>query len=181
MNLWRDIPIGDRPPEIINVVIEVISGSRDKYEYNREWGAFVLDRVLHSPVVFPVDYGFVPQTWCDDEDPLDVMVLTHEPFEVGCIVKARSIGVMILEDERGEDPKVLSAPIDDPRFDDIQEITDVSKNMLREIQEFFEIYKRLEPRKWTKFKTWKNANEAKKIIQEAIKKYNNLKFASSKE
>jgi inorganic pyrophosphatase len=174
MSLWRNIPAGDNPPEKINVVVEVISGSRDKYEYHIKWGAFVLDRVLHSPVVFPVDYGFMPQTWCDDEDPLDVMILTQEPFEVGCVVKTRPIGVMIMEDEQGEDPKILSVPLSDPRFDDIKDINDVSKNMLKEIQEFFEIYKRLEPRKWTKFKTWKNSIEAKKMINSAIQKFKKL-------
>ena len=76
MNLWRDVPSGDRSPDLVNVVVEVTSGSRDKYEYAFEWEAFVLDRVLHSSVVFPVEYGFVPQTWFDDNDPLDIMVLS---------------------------------------------------------------------------------------------------------
>ena len=174
MSLWRNVPAGDNPPEKINVVVEVISGSRDKYEYHLKWGAFVLDRVLHSPVVFPVDYGFMPQTWCDDEDPLDVMILTQEPFEVGCVIKTRPIGVMIMEDEQGEDPKILSVPLSDPRFDDVKDITDVSKHMLKEIQEFFEIYKRLEPRKWTKFKTWKNSIKAKRMINNAIQQFKKL-------
>ena len=73
MNLWRDIPCGEKPPEILNMVVEVISGSRDKYEYNIGWEAFVLDRIIPSSVIFPVEYGFVPQTWFDDEDPLDIM------------------------------------------------------------------------------------------------------------
>ncbi|KPV64523.1 MAG: Inorganic pyrophosphatase [Candidatus Bathyarchaeota archaeon BA2] len=99
-------------------MVEVISGSRDKYEYNLDWEAFVLDRVLHSSVVFPVGYGFIPQTWFDDNDPLDIMIMTYEPTEVGCIIKARPIGVLIMEDEEGEDPKILSVPVKDPRFDD---------------------------------------------------------------
>jgi inorganic pyrophosphatase len=155
MNLWKDIPVGDKPPELVNVIVEVISGSRDKYEYNTEWEAFVLDRVLHSSVVFPVEYGFIPQTWFDDNDPLDIMVLSYEPLEVGCIIKARTIGVLIMEDEEGEDPKILSVPIMHacmPRFDGFRDIKDVHPHMLREIQEFFEIYKRLEPKKWVKFK-----------------------------
>ena len=76
MNLWRRIPTGDKPPDLVNVVVEVVSGSRDKYEYSLDWDAFVLDRVLHSSVVFPVEYGFIPQTWFDDNDPLDIMVLS---------------------------------------------------------------------------------------------------------
>jgi inorganic pyrophosphatase len=110
MNVWKDIPAGDRPPQLLNVVIEVISGSRDKYEFHSEWEAFVLDRVIPSSVVFPVEYGFVPQTWFDDDDPLDIMVMSYEPLEVGCIVKTRVIGALIVEDEAGEDAKILSVP-----------------------------------------------------------------------
>jgi inorganic pyrophosphatase len=152
-------------------VVEVISGSRDKYEYNPEWEAFVLDRVIHSSVVFPVDYGFMPQTWCVDNDPLDILILTYEPFEVGCIIKARPIGVLILEDEKGEDPKILSVPLNDPRFEEYKDIGDVPQHLLKEIQEFFETYKRLEPKKWAKFKEWRNAEAAKKIINFALDLY----------
>lgn len=109
MNLWKDIPAGDKPPELMNVVIEVVMGSRDKFEYNIQWEAFVLDRIIPSSVVFPVDYGFVPRTWYDDGDPLDIMVLTYEPLEVGCIVKVRVIGALIVEDEEGDDEDTLSA------------------------------------------------------------------------
>jgi len=171
MSLWRRIPTGDKPPDLVNVVVEVISGSRDKYEYKIDWDAFVLDRVLYSSVVFPVDYGFVPQTWFDDNDPLDIMVLSYEPLEVGCIIKARPVGVLIMEDEEGEDPKILSVPVSDPRFEGFRDITDVHPHKLREIQEFFEVYKRLEPHKWVKFKAWKNTQEAKKIINYSINLY----------
>ncbi|MDH5437568.1 MAG: inorganic diphosphatase [Candidatus Bathyarchaeota archaeon] len=168
MNLWRDIPPGDKPPDLLNVVVEVVSRSRDKYEYNLKWEVFVLDRVLHSSVVFPVEYGFIPQTWFDDNDPLDIMVLSYEPTEVGCIIKVRPIGVLIMEDEEGEDPKILSVPLSDPRFKGFHDITDVHPHLLKEIQEFFEVYKRLEPKKWVKFKSWKNAEEARKVINYSI-------------
>jgi len=171
LNLWRDIPVGDDPPEKLNAVVEVISGSRDKYEYNREWEAFVLDRVLHSSVVFPVEYGFIPQTWFHDKDPLDIMILSYEPLEVGCIVKTKPIGALILEDEKGEDPKILSIPISDPRFNGYHNLSDVHPHRLKEIQEFFETYKRLEPNKWVRFKTWKNAEEAKKIVQSSAEMF----------
>jgi len=167
VNLWRDIPTGDDPPEVVNAVIEVVSRSRDKYEYNRKWEAFVLDRVIYSSVVFPVEYGFIPQTWYDDNDPLDIMVLSYEPLEVGCIIKVRPIGVLILEDEEGEDPKILSVPVRDPRFEGFKDISDVHPHLLREIREFFETYKRLEPRKWVRFKDWKGKEEAQKIIKYA--------------
>lgn len=173
MNLLHDIPPGDNPPDILNAVVEVVSKSRDKYEYNPKWEAFVLDRVIHSSVVFPVEYGFVPQSWCQDNDPLDIMVMSYEPTNVGCIIKVRTIGAIILEDEKGEDPKVLSVPIRDPRFDEIKDLKDLPSHTLKEIQEFFETYKRLEPRKWVRFKEWKNAKEAKEIINHSINFYKN--------
>jgi len=175
MNLWRDIPAGDNPPNIVNVIVEVISGSRDKYEYKIDWEAFVLDRVLYSSVVFPVEYGFIPQTWFDDNDPLDIMVLSYEPLEVACVIKARVIGVLILEDEDGEDPKILSVPTNDPRFDGFNHLTDVHPHRLREIQEFFEVYKRLEPKKWVKVKAWKKTEEARKIVTYAMNLYRQKK------
>ena len=172
VNLWSDIPPGDDPPNIVNAVIEVISRSRDKYEYNREWEVFVLDRVIHSSVVFPVEYGFIPQTWYNDNDPLDIMVLSYEPLEVGCIIKVRPIGALLLEDEEGEDPKILSVPLRDPRFEGFHNLTDVHPHRLKEIREFFETYKRLEPKKWARFKAWKNEKETKEIIKYAIELYN---------
>lgn len=175
MNLWKDIPLGDKPPKLLNMVVEVVMGSRDKYEYDRLWETFVLDRIIPSPVVFPVDYGFVPQTWFDDEDPLDIMVLSYEPLEVGCIVKVRVIGALILEDEKGEDPKILSVLVNDARFDGYNDITDVHPHKVREIQEFFEIYKRLEPHKWVKFKEWQNAEKAMEIVNYSNEKFRKLK------
>jgi inorganic pyrophosphatase len=171
MNVWRDVPAGDRPPELLNMVIEVISGSRDKYEYSSDWESFVLDRIIPSSVVFPVDYGFVPQTWSDDNDPLDIMVLSYEPLEVGCIVKVRVIGALIIEDEKGEDAKILSVLVSDARFEGYNDINDAHPHQLREIQEFFETYKRLEPHKWVKFKEWRNADEARKIVTCALENY----------
>jgi len=174
MNFWKDIPAGDKPPELLNMVIEVVSGSRDKYEYNLKWEAFVLDRIIPSSVVFPVEYGFVPQTWFDDQDPLDIMVMSFEPLEVGCIVKVRVIGALIIEDEEGLDAKILSVLVNDLRFEGYKDISDIHKHELTEIQEFFETYKRLEPHKWAKAKEWKNAKEAMEIVNYAMEKYRKL-------
>ncbi len=174
MNVWKDIPTGDKPPIMLNMVIEVISGSRDKYEYRSDWESFVLDRVIPSSVVFPVEYGFVPQTWAEDDDPLDIMVLSYQPLEVGCIVKVRVNGALIVEDEKGIDAKILSVPVNDARFDGYKDICDVHPHMLREIQEFFETYKRLEPHKWVKFKEWKNAEETKTIVTATMDKYKRM-------
>jgi inorganic pyrophosphatase len=176
LDFWREVPLGEKPPKLLNVVIEVVSGSRDKYEYNSEWEAFVSDRIIPSSVVFPVEYGFVPQTWYDDEDPLDIMVLSYEPLEVGCIVRVRVIGALIIEDEKGEDPKILSVLADDKRFEGIKDIIDIHKHRLKEIQEFFETYKRLEPHKWVKIKEWENAEAASKIVQYSAKKFESQKL-----
>jgi len=174
MNFWKDIPAGDQSPELLNMVIEVTSGSRDKYEYNKNWEAFVLDRIIPSSVVFPVEYGFVPQTWFDDGDPLDIMVLSFARLTVGCIVKVRVIGALIIEDEAGLDAKILSVLVNDARFEGLHDINDVHKHELVEIQEFFETYKRLEPHKWAKVKGWKNAKEAMEVVNYAMDKYQNL-------
>jgi len=174
MDLWKNIPPGEDPPVILNAVIEVISGSRDKYEYKNEWETFVLDRVIPSSVVFPIEYGFIPQTWSEDNDPLDIMVLSYEPLEVGCVVRVRVIGVLIMEDEHGDDPKILSVLVNDARFEGFMDINDVHKHKLKEIQEFYETYKRLEPHKFVKFKEWRNAPEAKKIVDHSIKRFEEL-------
>lgn len=174
VNLWKNIPVGDKPPELLNMVVEVVSGSRDKYEYNPEWEAFVLDRIIPSSVIFPVEYGFVPQTWLEDGDPLDIMALSFEPLEVGAIARVRVIGALIIEDEKGIDPKILSVLANDARFEGYKDISDVHKHELKEIQEFFETYKRLEPHKWAKTKGWKNAAEAMEIVESAIRKYQKL-------
>ena len=179
MNFWRSIPAGDKPPELLNMVIEVVSGSRDKYEYNAKWGAFVLDRIIPSSVVFPVEYGFVPQTWYDDEDPLDIMAMSFEPLEVGCIVKVRVIGALVIEDEEGPDTKILSVLVNDRRFEGYHDISDIHKHELTEIQEFFETYKRLEPHKWANVKEWKNAKEAVKTVEYAMERFAELYVKSA--
>ena len=167
----KDIPSGEKPPKLLNAVIEVVSGSRDKYEYKSEWEAFVLDRMIPSSVVFPIEYGFIPQTWYDDQDPLDIMVMSYEPLEVGCIVRVRVIGVLMIEDEKGTDPKILSVLVDDARFEGVQNITDIHIHQLREIQEFFETYKRLEPHKWVKIRGWQTAESEHEIVQYASEQY----------
>ena len=171
MNLWKQIPAGDNPPEFLNMIIEVNSGSRDKFEYKSDWEAFVLDRVIPSSVVFPVEYGFVPQTLDSDGDPLDIMSLTYEPLEVGAIAKVRVIGVLIMEDERGIDPKILSVLVNDLRYEGYKDKLDVQEHLLKEIQEFFTTYKRLEPCKWAKVKGWKNAEAAYEIVVSAMKTF----------
>jgi len=174
MNLWKEIPVGDEPPKLVYMVIEVTSNARDKYEYNSKWETFVLDRIIPSSVIFPVEYGFVPQTWYEDNDPLDIMAMSFEPLEVGAVARVRVIGALIIEDEKGIDPKILSVLVNDARFEGYKDISDVHKHELKEIEEFFETYKRLEPHKWTKIKGWKNADEAMKIVDNAMQNFRKL-------
>ena len=176
VNFWKNIPIGDNPPELLNMIIEVVSGSRDKYEYNPDWETFVLNRIIPSSVVFPVEYGFVPQTLYDDGDPLDIMTLSFEPLEIGCVAKVKVIGCLLIEDEEGLDPKILSVLVDDARFEGYADISDVHVHELKEIREFFETYKRLEPHKWTRVKEWKNATKAKEIVIKAIQNYEKMEL-----
>jgi inorganic pyrophosphatase len=174
LNIWKDVPSGDNPPRLLNVILEVTTGSRDKYEYDLKLEMFVLNRIIPSSVVFPVEYGFVPQTLSIDEDPLDIMVMSYEPLQVGCLVKARVIGALVTEDENGEDPKILSVPVNDFRFDDYQDIWQIHPNKLREIQEFFETYKRLEPTKFVKIKEWLNYEKTKVIVTTAMDRFKQL-------
>ena len=174
MNFWRQIPSGTNPPGELNMVVEVTGGSRAKFEYKADWEAFVLDRIIPSSVVFPVEYGFVPQTVYADGDPLDIMALSYAPLTVGTVAKVRVIGVLEMEDEEGQDSKILSVLANDRRFEDIKNITDLQKHQLTEIQEFFETYKRLQPCSWVKVKGWQNRAEALKDIEKAIQDYRKL-------
>ena len=174
MNFWRQIPAGTNPPTELNMVIEVTGGSRSKFEYNPDWEAFVLDRIIPSSVVFPVEYGFVPQTIWADGDPLDIMALSFAPLVVGSVAKVRVIGVLEMEDEEGQDSKILSVLANDRRFEGYNDIADVQKHQLTEIQEFFSTYKRLQPCSWVKIKGWQNRAEAIRVVEQAMKSYQNL-------
>lgn len=169
MNLMHDIDAGSE--EEINVVVENVKGSSNKIEYDNERGCFMLDRVLYSPVFWPFDYGFIPRTWHEDEDPVDVVLLTTYPTFPGCVVKARPIGVIIMEDEKGIDDKIVAVPIKDPRFKNVKSIDDLNEHLRKEIQDFFESYKKLEPGKFVKFKEWQGVEKAKEIIRKAKEEY----------
>ena len=174
MDFWRKIPSGDNPPEFLNMVVEVNGGTRAKFEYNSDWEAFVLNRIIPSSVVFPVEYGFVPQTLGEDGDPLDIMSLSYEPLHVGTVAKVKVIGMLVMEDERGIDSKIFSVLFDDLRFENYKELSDVPEYQLKEIQEFFTTYKRLEPCRWAKVKCWKNAKDAQETVLTAIKCYEEM-------
>jgi inorganic pyrophosphatase len=136
-----------QPGELLDVVIEIPRGSRNKYEYDHDKHVIRLDRRLFSATVYPADYGFVPDTLALDGDPLDVLVLLEDPTFPGCWVEVRAVGVFWMEDEKGPDAKVLCVPSHDPTYDQVHDLTDMPKRLLDEIEHFFDVYKMLEPEK----------------------------------
>ena len=143
MNLWHDIPLGENAPEEINVIIEIPKGSNNKYEVDKETGLIKLDRANYTSAAFPYDYGFVPQTLWDDGDPLDVILLTTYPLFPGILVSARPVAVMEMIDDGDSDYKVICVPVDDKRWDDVKDLNDLNKHMIKEFQHFLETYKAL--------------------------------------
>lgn len=142
MNLLHDVDPGSCKE--MHVVIEIPRGSKNKYEIDKKTGLIALDRAMHTSQDYPVDYGFVPQTLWDDDDALDVMVLTTYPLMPGVLVRARPVGILKMMDDGESDDKVLSVPIDDPRFEGVRDIKDVNQHTLLEIQHFFRTYKQLQ-------------------------------------
>ena len=155
------------------VVIEIPRGSRNKYEVDHETGKVLLDRVLFTPFVYPVDYGFFEHTLGGDGDPLDALVLLEYPVFPGVGMEVRPVGMLLMEDDGGLDEKVLCVLDGDPRWDHIQDIDDVPAQTKNEIQHFFEHYKDLEPGKWLKLQGWKNLSETQKVIDKAFADYKN--------
>lgn len=167
----RLIPIGKNPPEDINVIIEVaIGGEPIKYEMDKDSGALFVDRFLYTPMRYPGNYGFVPNTLSDDGDPIDVIICNTRPLMPGCVINVRPIGVLIMEDESGQDEKILAVPSTKltKRYENIQSHADLPDITLQQIKHFFEHYKDLEPNKWVKVKGFEGPETAKKLINDAI-------------
>ena len=154
----------------IEVTIEIPKGSRNKYEVDHETGKVYLDRYLFTPMAYPADYGFIDHTLGEDGDPMDALVILPEPLLPGVIVKARTVGVFKMTDEAGGDDKLLCV-LDDPRFDHLQDIDDVSSFVRDEIEHFFVHYKDLEPGKEVQGAGWGDKAEAEKILQASIERY----------
>lgn len=152
---------------MFEAVIEIPRGSRNKYEVDHKTGRVHLDRVLYTPFVYPVDYGFFENTLGGDGDPLDAMVLLEFPVLPGVVVKVRPVGVLPMEDDGGIDEKILCVPAGDNRWDHIQDIADVPQQTKDEIEHFFTHYKDLEPGKWVKCGKWDNKAAAEKLIAKA--------------
>ena len=153
------------------MVVEIPKGTRNKYEADHDTGAIWLDRMLFTSTRYPEDYGYVPLTLAEDQDPLDAMVLLEEPTFPGCHIRARPIGVFLMRDEEGEDAKVLCVPATDPRTTDVVDLQDVPEYELDEIAHFFAIYKALEPGKDTVVEGWQDRLGAEAIIEASRQRF----------
>ncbi|KRA00026.1 inorganic pyrophosphatase [Mesorhizobium sp. Root157] len=165
------IAIGNNPPEDVNVIIEVpVGGEPIKYEMDKEAGTLFVDRFLHTPMRYPGNYGFVPHTLSGDGDPIDVLICSTRALVPGCIINVRPIGVLVMEDNAGQDEKVIAVPSPHltKRYEKIVNYTDLPQITLDQVSHFFEHYKDLEPGKWVKIGGWYDAARAKQMIVEAI-------------
>jgi inorganic pyrophosphatase len=164
------VPIGDRAPEIVNTIVEIPQGLSNKYEYDEALQVIRLDRVLFSPVYYPTEYGFIPETRSPDGDHLDIMVLISHPTFPGCVLEAAPVGILDMEDQAGRDSKIISVAVRDVRVADMRTIADVNDHTRREIQHFFETYKHLEGKSVT-VRGWLDRDAAHQTITEAQKRF----------
>ncbi|HEY2495997.1 MAG TPA: inorganic diphosphatase [Candidatus Angelobacter sp.] len=167
---YTRLPIGDKAPHRVNVVIEIPKDSVNKYEYDKQLHVFKLDRTLFSPVHYPGDYGFIPCTLGQDGDPLDVLVLVESPSFPGCLMEVRPIGVLQMVDQGKKDEKILAVAASDPLYSDVKDFSQVFPHKSREIEHFFSIYKALEDKK-TEMAGWADADAARRIVMEGHKRF----------
>ncbi len=175
------IPTGHNVPDSLNVVIEVpVGGEPVKYEFDEASGALFVDRILHTPMRYPCNYGFVPHTLSPDGDPLDALVVARSPFIPGCVVRARPIAVLNLEDEHGGDEKLVCVPVDStfPYYTAVNEKDDLPEIVFKQIEHFFTHYKDLEKEKWVRVGIWGGADEAKRITLESVESAKQAKAAA---
>lgn len=170
---WHDIPCEEPIDESFLAFIEIPKGSKVKYELDKETGLLKVDRILFSAVHYPANYGFIPRTYCDDGDPLDVLVLCQEPVAPMSIMRARAIGMMQMRDEKGLDDKIIAVHIDDPAFADYTHVREVPQHALLELKRFFEDYKTLEKKK-VEVDELQGPYEAAKCIRAAMVGYREL-------
>ena len=167
------ISAGQNPPDDLNVLIEVpLGGDPIKYEIDKDSGAMFVDRYLYTEMRYPCNYGFVPHTLSDDGDPIDVLVCNTRPLIPGCVINVRPIGVMLMEDNSGQDEKIIAVPTHalTKRYDGVKDYGDLPEITLKQIEHFFEHYKDLEPGKWVKIGGWQDAEAARNMIVEAIER-----------
>jgi inorganic pyrophosphatase len=170
MHAWHDVELGDHIERHFRAVIEIPKGSKVKYELDKATGLLWLDRVLHSAVHYPANYGFLPRTFCDDGDPLDVLVLGQEPVVPLCVLRAKAIGVLGMRDEKGQDDKIIAVHVDDPEYAHYTDLEQLPPHRLAELERFFLDYKVLE-RKTVALTPMQGRGEAERIVREAAALY----------
>lgn len=166
--------IAQPKPGEINVIIEIpMNDNPIKYEFDKESGAIFVDRFMQTAMFYPCNYGFIPHTLSNDGDPVDVLVVSHYPVMPGCVIRARAVGVLMMEDESGLDEKIIAVPVSklDITFDSIQNLDDLSSMLKQRIVHFFEHYKDLEKGKWVKVTGWQNIEKAQELITEGVSRY----------
>jgi len=170
MNLWHDIPLGDNVPNEFNTIIEIPKGSKNKYEIDKDTGLIKLDRAMKTSQDYPFDYGFAPQTLWEDNDALDVVVLSTYPLATGILVNVRPVAVMEMIDGGESDYKIIAVPTEDPRWDDVNDLEDVNKHTIKEIKHFFETYKTIEAKEVV-IEGVKGKKEAQEAVLKSIEIY----------
>ena len=167
------VPAGDSPPDSLNVLIEVpIGGEPVKYEFDKASGALFVDRFLHTAMHYPANYGFVPQTLSGDGDPCDVLVISQTPVVPASVIRCRPIGALMMVDDAGEDEKIIAVPVDrlHPFYRNVKDYLDLPEILREQIAHFFQHYKDLEKGKWVTIAKWVGADEARKLISDAIER-----------
>jgi inorganic pyrophosphatase len=167
---WHDVPIGEDAPDEFSVVIEVSKGSKVKYELDKDTGLLEVDRILYSSVVYPENYGFIPQTLADDDDPLDVIVLMQEPVQPMSLMEVRPIGMLPMVDDGENDENIICVHVEDPQYTTFNNVNEFPEHRLNEIKQFFMEYKNLEGKE-VEVGEIKGPDEAKEYIQRAVDLY----------
>jgi inorganic pyrophosphatase len=170
MHAWHDVELGDQLDRHFRAVIEIPKGSKVKYELDKATGLLYLDRVLHSAVHYPANYGFLPQTFCEDGDALDVLVLGQEPVFPLCILRAKAIGVLPMHDDKGRDDKIIAIHVDDPEYAHYRDISELPPHRLRELERFFLDYKVLE-HKTVDVERLRGRSDAEQVVRDAARMY----------
>lgn len=173
MNIWHDIDNDRITKDEFIACIEIPKGSKKKYELDKETGLIILDRILYTSTHYPANYGFIPRTYSQDKDPLDVLVLCNESFDPLVLVRCRPIGVVKMIDENECDEKIISVCINDPSMNCYNDISDLPQHLFEEIKHFFTVYKQLENKDTVVTEVCDQA-EAKHVIEQSIEAYNNL-------
>ena len=169
-NPWHKVKIGDKTPDIVNGIIEIPKNTRAKYELDKESGLLLMDRVLYSSMYYPANYGFIPKTYCDDKDPLDILVLSQIAIVPMCIVSAKVIGVMRMIDNGELDDKIIAVAEHDMSVNHITDISELPEHFIKELKNFFEDYKKLE-NKTVVIEDFQDASTAKAIIKQSMVDY----------